>query len=158
MYAHTCRQRIHTHALVHTHTYALRFLSHALLRVLLGNAPPTLSFGAPTPHPPDPPECLCTTGCWGGRVLQVLVLLLVLFLKLSHLPPPPPHPTPATRQFCREGPSQSPRMLFTKLATSVSLESWRVKKGCCWVWKRFEISILCSHKKQTALYISMQNG
>lgn len=144
MYAHTCRQRIHTHTnalvLSHTHTHppthacthAPRFPSHALLRVLLGNAPPTLSFGVFPPLPPR--SSWVPVHCWLLRWACLTGVSLAIGAFSEIVPSPPPA---ATHQFCREGQSQSPRMLFTKLATSVSLESWRVKKGCCWVWKRF---------------------
>ena len=44
------------------------------------------------------------------------------FSCVSFFPSPPSGARAAT---------QSPRMTFTKLATSVSLASWEVKKGCC---------------------------
>lgn len=38
---------------------------------------------------------------------------------------------PTLTGWCPEGGHQSSRMTLTKLATSVSLESCRVKNGCC---------------------------
>lgn len=49
---------------------------------------------------------------------------------LSRLAPPLPRP------LCAGAAAQSSRMTFTKLATSVSLASWKVKKGCSWRGRR----------------------
>lgn len=73
--------------------------------------------------------CLILEG--GVRQIKRGGLRLVLFCLLVFLcnffPSPPSGASAAT---------QSPRMTFTKLATSVSLASWEVKKGCCWGWKK----------------------
>lgn len=45
---------------------------------------------------------------------------------------------PSVPGACR---TQSPRMTFTKLATSVSLASWEVKKGCCCGGDRGQVSL-----------------
>jgi len=58
-----------THAPTHTCTHALRFQSHALLRVLLGNGPPTLSFGVLSPRPVH--CCLLRWACLTGVSLAI---------------------------------------------------------------------------------------
>lgn len=51
--------------------------------------------------------------------------------KSCHVPLPCTHQS-TEGQFIYKSSSQSPRMSLTKEATSVSLDSCRVKKGCCW--------------------------
>lgn len=51
--------------------------------------------------------------------------------KSCHAPLPCTHQS-TEGQFIYKSSSQSPRMSLTKEATSVSLDSCRVKKGCCW--------------------------
>lgn len=57
--------------------------------------------------------------------------------RCARLHPPGP---PASLQRLRPHPAgaaaQSSRMTLTKVATSVSLASWEVKKGCCWRTQR----------------------
>lgn len=62
-------------------------------------------------------------------------LLLVLTPPLSSGPAPFSAP-PLPRPLCAGVAAQSSRMTFTKLATSVSLASWEVKKGCSWRGRR----------------------
>lgn len=46
--------------------------------------------------------------------------------------------------------TQSPKMTFTKLATSVSLASWEVKKKCCWGGNGHRVSrVKKSNKKKS---------
>ncbi len=149
-HAHT---RPHARSLTRTHTYM-----HTRTEIpvpcptpcFARKRPPTLSFGVLSPRPSWVP-----VHCWLLRWACLTGVSLAIGAFSQIVPSPPA----ATRQICREGRSQSPRMLFTKLATSVSLESWWVKKGCCWVWKRFETSIWCQimcSEKATFMYISKQ--
>lgn len=65
-----------------------------------------------------PPPASSPSGGEGGRGRGVLRVGLVNLFG-SSLP------------SCPLAGPQSPRMTWTKLATSVSLASWEVKKGCC---------------------------
>lgn len=59
----------------------------------------------------------------GGGILQVRRAEIGAFCCCLAPPSLPPS--------CAGVAAQSARMTFTKLATSVSLASWEVKKGCC---------------------------
>lgn len=72
----------------------------------------------PGPVWTPPPPASSPSGGEGGRGCGVLRVGLVNLFG-SSLP------------SCALAGPQSPRMTWTKLATSVSLASWEVKKGCC---------------------------
>lgn len=77
---------------------------------------------SPAPSPSGSPSCVVTLRRRGRVGVQEscrLDRLGLVILLGSSLPSRP------------LASSQSPRMILTKLATSVSLVSWEVKKGCC---------------------------